>query len=927
MRRAATALLSIAAMLVTYVAVSTPGLAASNEVLILGGTVTGGQNSIEASEVVAKGFVPVVVDDATWTTMTQEQFSSYRAIILGDPTCGDTAPAAALSNVATWGAAINGNVVIAGTDPIYHASQGGEAMVRRAVDFSVDQANKTGAFVTLSCYYHGTAPHTAVPLLDALRPGGFTVTGVGCYDNAHIVATHPALSGLTDATISNWGCSVHEGFDTWPADFTVLAMARDFGAAFTASDGTVGTPYVLASGAGLRSFPLSMTPTGGSGAAGGVHTVTARLLDSETLAPAPGVAIKFGVILGPNTNVGGVCNTGSSCLTGADGTVAWTYQSGSQTGDDSIRAYLDRNGNGAADAGEPQTTAGMRWTAPAAANFYIALGDSYQSGEGAGADHYIDGTNTSTNRCHRSDVSYPFLLKGQSGLPNSMKSVACSGAKISNLSGGQNGERPQYDALSDATSLVTVGIGGNDVDFAETIKACALGPQFSGDLWRLNQTCHGRFEEKTTDLIKKLNTPDSRTRLTPLQAVYRTIKSKAKHARVVVVGYPHLFKPSGNLFGCSLIWRSDQKWIDAKIDQLDEVIRQNALSAGAEYAAGQDTFDEHELCGDGESYLNGIVGIGDVESFHPNVKGHQQFAKRILNDMRANSPTATLAIGPRQTRTQSVSVAVGQAFASFSTTWPGSDVEMTLVAPSGRTITRATNEGDIQHSNGPTDELYVVGTPEAGTWQVKVFGADVAPEGEEVRLTVAQRPPLNQAPVAVASAQANAAGTTVVYSAAGSYDPDGTIVNYEWDFSDGTTAAGPTVEHTYTNIGKVDLPSLIVTDNRGGLGFAAAPPVKVTYAFDGWRPPVANDRPTDTKAGDTVPLKWKLRDPLGRPVTDLKVITGYAFDTAGASFTVKFEDGQFVVLAKTPKQWANTTKTFTLKLNDDTTHTAVIRFK
>ncbi|KJK42869.1 hypothetical protein UK23_35375 [Lentzea aerocolonigenes] len=393
------------------------------------------------------------------------------------------------------------------------------------------------------------------------------------------------------------------------------------------------------------------------------------------------------------------------------------------------------------------------------------------------------------------------------------------------------------------------------------------------------------------------------------------------------MGYPHLFKPSGNLFGCSLIWRSDQKWIDAKIDQLDEVIRQNALSAGAEYAAGQDTFDEHELCGDGESYLNGIVGIGDVESFHPNVKGHQQFAKRILNDMRANSPTATLAIGPRQTRTQSVSVAVGQAFASFSTTWPGSDVEMTLVAPSGRTITRATNEGDIQHSNGPTDELYVVGTPEAGTWQVKVFGADVAPEGEEVRLTVAQRPPLNQAPVAVASAQANAAGTTVVYSAAGSYDPDGTIVNYEWDFSDGTTAAGPTVEHTYTNIGKVDLPSLIVTDNRGGLGFAAAPPVKVTYAFDGWRPPVANDRPTDTKAGDTVPLKWKLRDPLGRPVTDLKVITGYAFDTAGASFTVKFEDGQFVVLAKTPKQWANTTKTFTLKLNDDTTHTAVIRFK
>lgn len=343
--------------------------AAANEVLILGNTVTGGTASLEAQRVTADGYTPVIVDDATWESMTTAQFASYRAIVIGDPTCGsynDTSHlTAALSNPQTWGAAINGNVIVIGTDPVFHSYLPGPVqLINHAMDFALAQAGKTGGYIDLSCAY-GTVPaNTPLTLLDGLRPGGFSVDGgpsTVCYNDAHIVATHPALTGLTDAQLSNWSCSVHEAFDTWPADYTVLAIARNFGATFTASDGTIGTPYILASGLGLHSFPLSLAPAGQNANVGTSATVTASLLDTSTGNPAPGVAVSFRVQTGPNAGATGTCGP-STCLTDSNGTVSWTY-TGANVGTDTVQAWLDTNGNGVPDPGEAQTTAGVTWIA------------------------------------------------------------------------------------------------------------------------------------------------------------------------------------------------------------------------------------------------------------------------------------------------------------------------------------------------------------------------------------------------------------------------------------------------------------------------------------------------------------------------------------------------------------------------------------
>ncbi len=309
---------------------------ATSGVLILANTISGGMNSLEAKAAVALGHTVTIVNDAQWAALTGTDFAKYRAIILGDAFCGGSA-AAAVANTTVWGSKVNGNVLLVGTDPVFHSSQGGDKVTQKGVAFAVDEPDKTGAYITLSCYFHGTAPGTPVPLLDGFKPGGFTVRGVGCYNNAHIVAVHPALSGLTDANLSNWSCSVHEAFDKWPVDFAVLAIAKDIGSVYTAPDGTVGTPYILARGEKLSVISdILLTPKVDKNPVGTNHTVTATVtVDGK---PLTNTAVHFAVIDGPHKGVSG------TVVTAANGTASFTYK-GTKAGKDFIVAtFVDPEG-------------------------------------------------------------------------------------------------------------------------------------------------------------------------------------------------------------------------------------------------------------------------------------------------------------------------------------------------------------------------------------------------------------------------------------------------------------------------------------------------------------------------------------------------------------------------------------------------------
>lgn len=232
----------------------------SGQVVILSSADIGPYAGSVASSFEAAGKTVVYKTPSEWAAMTTADFASYDAIALPDPNCTfNTGPiAAAIANASVWGAAVDGNIIIFGADEQFNHRAGapnpeGQPFSDSMAPFVVADVGKTGAFVSLSCYYHGKGTGTAIPVLDAFSVGGVTVVHPpGCFNNGHIVETdHPAMNDLTDEVMNSgalWTCSAHNAFNTWPSDFQVLANALGVGS-YVESDGSIGLPYILARGA------------------------------------------------------------------------------------------------------------------------------------------------------------------------------------------------------------------------------------------------------------------------------------------------------------------------------------------------------------------------------------------------------------------------------------------------------------------------------------------------------------------------------------------------------------------------------------------------------------------------------------------------------------------------------------------------------
>jgi RHS repeat-associated protein len=264
-------------------------------VLILSSSVTAGSSSAEAAAATADGYSVQVDTGTTWDGLTESDFASYSAIILGDPTCGTSASSsigAAVSDSSTWSPAITGNVVVAGNAPVASASGANPSGATTFTDDSIAYAlaagsGKTGLYVSLSCYYETATSGTSVSVLSGL--GSFSVNGgIDCDDSGSINALTesdlPSFSGMTNAQLLGWNCSVMETFASWPSGYDVLALDHWVTTSNTTGllDGLTGQPYVLVhtvsdggptngfSGAVGGDIPLATTYGEGNAASPGI---------------------------------------------------------------------------------------------------------------------------------------------------------------------------------------------------------------------------------------------------------------------------------------------------------------------------------------------------------------------------------------------------------------------------------------------------------------------------------------------------------------------------------------------------------------------------------------------------------------------------------------------------------------------------------
>jgi lysophospholipase L1-like esterase len=223
---------------------------------------------------------------------------------------------------------------------------------------------------------------------------------------------------------------------------------------------------------------------------------------------------------------------------------------------------------------------------------YVAMGDSYSSG--AGAPPY--------GLCFTSASSYAPRWAASHAV-SSFLFVACGGVTSQQIG-------PQYLALSDRTDLVTITIGGNDVGFIDVVLTCATGS-----------------DAQCTAAVDKAVATGRSVLPGRLDTVYSTIKRRAPHAEVVVLGYPHLVEPNGTCLSPSK--RAD---LNRGADALDDVISARAAAADVHYVDARDRFAGHGACGSAP-WINPFNAAQIVESFHPNRDGYAKGYLALLDSV------------------------------------------------------------------------------------------------------------------------------------------------------------------------------------------------------------------------------------------------------------------------------------------------------
>ncbi|HYF47849.1 MAG TPA: PKD domain-containing protein [Planctomycetota bacterium] len=117
--------------------------------------------------------------------------------------------------------------------------------------------------------------------------------------------------------------------------------------------------------------------------------------------------------------------------------------------------------------------------------------------------------------------------------------------------------------------------------------------------------------------------------------------------------------------------------------------------------------------------------------------------------------------------------------------------------------------GDGTSTSGENvSHIYAAGS---FTVRLKVIDSGGASAEATTSLGIANRPPIA---LASATPDAGLPPLALLFSSAGSADPDGTITSFLWDFGDGTTGNGANIAHTYPAPGFY-FATLTVTDNGG----------------------------------------------------------------------------------------------------------------
>ncbi|WP_306548969.1 GDSL-type esterase/lipase family protein [Desulfobulbus sp.] len=326
---------------------------------------------------------------------------------------------------------------------------------------------------------------------------------------------------------------------------------------------------------------------------------------------------------------------------------------------------------------------------------YVALGDSYSAGTGAG--NYFDlpsKHSNGNNLCHRSGNAYSMSDEIDKLYPSFRLRrwfYACNGAETINIipqnepllwagaEGYTNDAEPEQATrigLKHA-DIVSLTIGGNDGQFGPVVKEMLKQIKYTEsalpeELFKklgMNEIYNSDGTPLFNEELRKAFTVESAISrgidliIAPkLSATYEVlIKSSKPEAKIYHLGYPHVFPEISTtedvqaiedcLNGIFLqpfingITQDELEAANRLTDKLNDTIRNISEAYGAHFVDVVDQFRGHEACAK-KAYINNIdlfsatknaPFISPYESFHPNMYGHGVYAKALSNAIKANN--------------------------------------------------------------------------------------------------------------------------------------------------------------------------------------------------------------------------------------------------------------------------------------------------
>lgn len=247
---------------------------------------------------------------------------------------------------------------------------------------------------------------------------------------------------------------------------------------------------------------------------------------------------------------------------------------------------------------------------------YVALGDSFSAGP------FIGTMRADPQGCARSKDNYPAFVADWLDVAT-YTDVTCSAATTADLYEPMvmfdgNTTRPQLDAVTAETDLVTLGMGGNDFGIYDSLVRCQRGATAACPVGQLRADAG-----KVAGRIR--------------QAV-RRILAVAPDAEVLVVGYPDILPTEGTC-GAVGVPAEALAPVAEVAGLLNASLRRGAQVAGASYVDMAEVSDGHDVCARGRAWVNGPrLRVGVAAPFHPKINGMRAVAVEVFREVTGEEP-------------------------------------------------------------------------------------------------------------------------------------------------------------------------------------------------------------------------------------------------------------------------------------------------